>query len=195
MLGEKHEQSAWNNALTLVQLCITQTKQRRTFESLFIFSQWQPIPLRSHVELIAMVSGTYCVHNFLFIIRSIRRDWPLLRPYQISKSFHSFKIRVCLSNILMISSYFKQCAWPLCAVGSFNPFHILISNWDKIRGKWWNEWAKVEKNTVHKLYYESTWLETLNLIEVPCTVNFHRNHDVIRDSKSTTASCREYNPW
>lgn len=33
--GEKHEQSAWNNALTLVQLCITQTKQRRTFESLF----------------------------------------------------------------------------------------------------------------------------------------------------------------
>lgn len=142
MLGEKHEQSAWNNALTLVQLCITQTKQRRTFESLFIFSQWQPIPLRSHVELIAMVSGTYCVHNSLFIIRSIRRDWPLLRPYQISKSFHSFKIRVCLSNILMISSYFKQCAWPLYAVGSFNPFHILISNWNKIRAKWWNEWTK-----------------------------------------------------
>lgn len=145
MLGEKHEQSAWNNALTLVQLCITQTKQRRTFESLF-FSLYSG----NRFHCVHMLSWLpwYRVHivcTILYLSFDPFGDWPLLRPYQISKSFHSFKIRVCLSNILMISSYFKQCAWPLCAVGSFNPFHILISNWNKIRGKWWNEWAKMKK--------------------------------------------------
>lgn len=177
-----------------MQLCITQTKQRRTFEFLFFF-------LSMLTDFIAFTCWVDC-HGIGYIlcaqssiyhsIHSDWRDWPLSRPYQISKSFHSFKIRVCLSNKLMISSYFKQCAWPLYAVGSFNPFHILISNWNKIRAKWWNEWTKMKENTVHKLYYEGTWLD---LIEVPCTVNSHRNHDVIRDSKSNTASCREYKPW
>lgn len=134
--------------------------------------------------------GVHIVCTILYLSFDPFGDWPLLRPYQISKSFHSFKIRVCLSNILMISSYFKQCAWPLYAVGSFNPFHILISNWNKIRAKWWNEWTKIKKKHCPQIVLwehmagntESNWSPMYS--EIPsksrCNTGFKEHHCIMQ---------------